>query len=68
MIAQNLTAILGAGIIMMVLLHWAFAETYGSDMDAMFWSAFALQMFLGISSVAQLMSRGNTSGHSMMIW
>ncbi|TGO12759.1 hypothetical protein BTUL_0082g00030 [Botrytis tulipae] len=68
LISQNLKAILGGGVGMMVVLHWAFAETHGDDMDAMFWSAFVLQIFLGISSVAQLMERGHTSGHSIEIW
>lgn len=69
MIAQNLTGLLVSGLVMMVFLHWSFAVTYDEpDLDAMFWSAFALQAFLGASSVAQIMSRDNTSGHSMDIW
>ncbi|KAM0320764.1 hypothetical protein ACHAO8_000055 [Botrytis cinerea] len=68
MVSQNLKTILGGGIGTMVVLHWAFAETFRDDMDAMFWSAFVLQMVLGISSVAQLMERGHKGGHSIEIW
>ncbi|KAI0183630.1 hypothetical protein EV127DRAFT_376513 [Xylaria flabelliformis] len=68
MIANNLLAILSLGSIFSLLMHWAFIKTCVSVEEAAFWSGFACQNLLGVSSVAQLMSRNETSGHSWTIW
>ena len=68
MVANNLNWILSSGTIIMFALHWAFIKTCKSAEEAAFWSGFILQTFLGVASVAHLMSRNNTSGHSWAIW
>lgn len=68
LVANNIPAILGLGIILSVLMHWSFIATSVSHDEAAFWSGFSCQLLLGSSSLAQLMSRNNTSGHSLTIW
>ncbi|PQE23881.1 integral membrane protein [Rutstroemia sp. NJR-2017a BBW] len=68
LVAQNLTSITLFGIVFMIGAHWTFAETYGANVEAIVWSAFVCQMVLGWASIAQLVTRNDTSGHSMSIW
>ncbi|KAJ8070664.1 hypothetical protein OCU04_001035 [Sclerotinia nivalis] len=68
LVANNLSFILIVGTVVMVALHWAFINTYESVFEAAFWSGFVLQTLLGTASIAHLMSRNNTSGHSLTIW
>ncbi|KAM3068910.1 hypothetical protein ACMFMG_004084 [Clarireedia jacksonii] len=68
LVAQNLTSITFFGIVFMIGAHWAFAETCGTNMEASVWSAFVCQMILGWASIAQLLMRNNTLGHSTSIW
>ncbi|KAI1178251.1 hypothetical protein F4777DRAFT_539019 [Nemania sp. FL0916] len=67
-VAQNIKPLLGLGIAFSLVVHWAFIETVGSVDDAGLWSGFGCQFLLGTSSVAQIMARGNTGGHSWKIW
>lgn len=68
LVAKNIPTILGLGIILSILMHWSFIATCVSPDEAALWSGFSCQLLLGSSSVAQLMSRNNTSGHSWTIW
>ncbi|KAI1815148.1 hypothetical protein GGS20DRAFT_584841 [Poronia punctata] len=68
MIANNLPSILFLGSLFSMLLHWAFIMSGDSIDEVAFWSGFSCQILLGFSSVAQLMSRDETSGHSLTIW
>lgn len=68
LVANHIPAILGLGSILSLLMHWSFIATSVSPDEAALWSGFSCQVMLGASSVAQLMSRNNTSGHSWTIW
>ncbi|KAK3317802.1 hypothetical protein B0T19DRAFT_297840 [Cercophora scortea] len=68
LVANNLKTILGFGTVISFLLHLALIKTCASPDDAGFWSGFSCQILLGFSSVAHLLSRDNTSGHSWSIW
>ena len=52
----------------MFAMHWVFIKMCATPGEAAFWSGFTCQALLGCSSVAQLMSRDNTSSHSIIIW
>jgi paspaline synthase len=68
LVANNLAVILGVGTVLSFVMHWALVESFPSSDEAAFWSGFGSQLLLGVASVAQLMSRDNTSGHSWSIW
>lgn len=67
MIAKNI------GLILLVLMAWmtalqiAVIETIGVK-EASFFTVFGLQTIVDCVAVAQLISRNNTSGHSLVIW
>ncbi|KAI1149272.1 hypothetical protein F4825DRAFT_431093 [Nemania diffusa] len=68
MVAENLGWILLGGIALMFVMFWTLVQTLGSVAQACFYIAWADQLVLTTTSVAQLMCRGNTGGHSWTIW
>lgn len=68
LVARNLTLIFIVGTIMTLTAHWAFAIQFKDFTDASFWSGYICQVILSWTAIAQLISRGNTRGHSMQIW
>ena len=56
-----------AGIFFMTILFWTFALAVGAE-AAFFYTAYGNQLLLSVASVAHILSRDNTSGHSMGIW
>jgi len=67
LVAQNLGWIMALGIFLTLILFWGIVKTIGSA-DASFYIAYIVQLAISSYSVAQLVSRGNTSGHSWGIW
>ena len=68
LIAQNLNLITAAGLFSMLVAHWAFAKSFVDLCEAGFWGGFVCQSMISWSSVAQLLSRSSTRGHSLRIW
>lgn len=70
LVARHLPAILSVGCLVFLMVHWSFARLFDDDdrLIPCFWSAFACQALLSWLSLAQLISRGHTRGHSMTIW
>ncbi|KAI1845194.1 hypothetical protein JX266_008741 [Neoarthrinium moseri] len=68
LVANNLVPILACGTALGIAGHVAFIKTCSSVVEAALYSGFTLQVILGAASVAQLMSRNNTSGHTWTIW
>ena len=69
LVAQNLGSIIALGSVMMVALHWSFAQVFDGDFgQAAYWSGYACQAVVSWSAISQLISRGNTRGHSIGIW
>lgn len=66
-IGNNMGWIVFFGIVLMTVLFWTFIKTFGVN-AASFYIGYGDQLLISISSVAQLLSRDNTSGHSMGIW
>ncbi|RYP61969.1 hypothetical protein DL770_009670 [Monosporascus sp. CRB-9-2] len=66
-VANNMGLILTSGILFMIACFWAFIGTVGLD-AASFYIGYGDQLLIGTTSVAQLISRNNTSGHSWGIW
>lgn len=67
LVAQNLGWILTLGVLFTMALFWAIIKTIGVD-NSSFYIAYVVQLVISSYSVAQLISRGNTSGHSWSIW
>ena len=67
LIGNNMGWILFAGIVVTTILCLTFIKTFGVN-AASFYIAYGGQLLISISSVAQLLSRDNTSGHSLGIW
>ncbi|KAF6218895.1 hypothetical protein HO133_005438 [Letharia lupina] len=67
LVANNMGWIVTSGTILMTGLFWTFIKTVGVE-AASFYIGYGDQLLISITSVAQLMSRNNTSGHSLGIW
>lgn len=67
LVANNLGTLIAFGSCWAFALIWALTNTCAVDIAA-FWSGFACQLFLGVSSVAHLLSKDSTRGHSLGIW
>ena len=67
LVANNMGWILTSGTVSMIVLFWTFIQTVGLD-AASFYIGYGDQLLISLTSVAQLMSRDNTSGHSLGIW
>lgn len=70
MIANNLGLIMAVGIFLALCLHLAIAATFVPVVGRRVvpFTAWTSQMFVSIGSLAQLISRGHTQGHSLGIW
>lgn len=68
LVAANLGIVMGVGILMTLGAHLAVLDLFTDFTEASFWSAYVCQITLSWYSVAQLVSRANTKGHSMGIW
>ncbi|KAL8638922.1 MAG: hypothetical protein Q9228_003974 [Teloschistes exilis] len=70
MIANNLGLIMAVGIFLALCLHFAAAATFVPVIGRRVvpFTAWILQMFISIGSLAQLISRGHTQGHTLGIW
>lgn len=66
-ISSHLGSIVLAGTLVMIVFTWTCAQTVGAE-AASFYLAYASQLWLSIASVAMLLARNNTSGHSFGIW
>lgn len=67
-VADNLVFIMAFSSVAATAFHLAFHNMFDDHEEAAFWSGNCCQVFLGLSSLAQLVSRDNTRGHSMTIW
>lgn len=67
LIAHNMGWILLGGIVFMTSFFWAIIRTIGVD-NSSFYIAYVVQILISSFSIAQLLARGNTSGHSWNIW
>ena len=68
LVKRNLPLIVFLGSAMMLAAHWSFVEMFNDFTQASFWSGYACQIIVSWSAIAQLVSRGNTRGHTMGIW
>jgi hypothetical protein len=67
LVAKNLSWIMAIGIPFTMIMFWTLIKTVGTD-EASFYIAFSDQLLVSSLSVAHLLKRGNTSGHSLAIW
>jgi len=68
LVARNLPVIIAIGSTVMLAAHWTFVMLFDDASIACFWAGYACQVIVSWSSLAQLVSRGSTRGHSMKIW
>ena len=67
LVANNLGVIMAAGILSCMVMFWTVIETMGKD-DAAFYLAYGDELVISTLSIAHLLKRGNTDGHSLGIW
>ncbi|KAJ5186089.1 hypothetical protein N7491_006040 [Penicillium cf. griseofulvum] len=70
LVAQHLVGIIVVGCVVCLWLHLAVAATFIPSIgrQVVFMTAWPMQVLINFSSIAQLLSRGNTLGHSWGIW
>lgn len=70
LVARHLAAIIVVGCVVCLWLHLAIAATFIPSIgrQVVFMTAWPMQVLINLSSIAQLISRGNTLGHSWGIW
>lgn len=68
LVAANLGIVMTVGTLMTLAAHLAALDLFTDYTEASFWSAYVCQTTLSWYSIAQLLSRGSTKGHSMAIW
>lgn len=66
--AVNLGIVMSVGILMTLGAHLALLDLFTDYTEASFWSAYVCQITLSWYSIAQLLCRASTKGHSMAIW
>ncbi|KAK2029115.1 hypothetical protein LX32DRAFT_719218 [Colletotrichum zoysiae] len=66
-VARNLGWILSLGVVTMIGAFWAFINTVGID-PASFYLGYSDQLLISCTSLAQLLRRDSTAGHSWGIW
>lgn len=66
-VANNLGLLLTVGVVATTGAFWCFIKTVGID-AASFYLGYSDQFLISVTSVAQLLRRGNTLGHSWGIW
>ncbi|RMZ77840.1 hypothetical protein DV737_g4179, partial [Chaetothyriales sp. CBS 132003] len=69
LIARNLGWIILVGCVLCTWLHLSIAATFVPRVgrEVVFFTAWPMQLLISIGSIAQLLSRGHTGGHSMAI-
>ncbi len=65
--AKNLRWIMATGILACMVMFWTIIETMGKD-DAAFYLAYGDELVISTLSIAHLLKRGHTDGHSLGIW
>lgn len=70
LVARNLTLIIIALCAVSLWLQIAIAVTFIPTMGRkiVFFTAWPMQVVIGVGSIAQVLVRGNTSGHTWSIW
>lgn len=70
LVQRHLISIISAGCMLCLWLHLAAAATFIPSVGrrVVFYTAWPMQLAINIGSVAQLLSRGHTAGHSWNIW
>lgn len=70
LVANNLTWIILAGIAFCLGLHLSVAATFIPSVGrrVVFFTAWPMQVIINVGSIAQIVSRGHTAGHSWGIW
>jgi hypothetical protein len=58
---------MGVGICSCGVMFWTVVATMGKD-DAAFYLAYGDELAISTLSIAHLLKRGNTEGHSLGIW
>lgn len=67
LVASNMGTIIATGLAGALVLVWTVIATVGRE-DASFYLAFGDQLLISALSIAHLLKRGDTSGHSLGIW
>jgi paspaline synthase len=67
MVAENMGTIMAVGILFMMAVFWAVIKTIGSEKSS-FYIAYGVQILISAYSIAHLVKRGHTAGHSWGIW
>lgn len=70
LVQQNLGWIILGGCALSLWLHLAVASTFVPYIGrrVVFFTAWPMQLVINIGSIAQILSRGHTAGHSWSIW
>lgn len=70
LVQQNLTWIILGGCALCLWLHLSVAATFVPHIGrrVVFFTAWPMQLVINIGSIAQILSRGHTAGHSWSIW
>jgi paspaline synthase len=67
LVAKNLGWIMATVTLSCMIVFWTVIETMGKD-DAAFYLAYGDELTISTLSIAHLLKRGNTGGHSLGIW
>lgn len=70
LVARNLSWIIAVGCAVCLWLHLAVARTFVPVVgrQVVFYTAWPMQLVIGIGCVAQVLARGHDAGQSMAIW
>ncbi len=70
LVAKNLAWIIAAGIALALYLDLAIVATFVPviGQQVIQFAAWPIQFMLSVGSIAQILSRGNSAGHSFSIW
>ncbi|KAJ7154173.1 hypothetical protein C8R46DRAFT_1297887 [Mycena filopes] len=67
LVADHFPLLVSLALLAALSAQWAFAQQF-YDSNSCFWSAYFCQNVLSWGSLWMLISRGNPSGHSLLIW
>ncbi|KAL9709421.1 hypothetical protein Ac2012v2_007157 [Leucoagaricus gongylophorus] len=67
LVADNFVPLVVFGLMLGISGQWTFTSQF-SDSNSCFWSAYVCQNMVYWGLLWMLLSRGNTSGHSLYIW
>lgn len=70
LVAKNLSWIILGGCVICMWLHLSVAATFIPHVGrrVIFFTAWPMQLCISVGSIAQILSRGHTAGHSWGIW